>query len=165
VVFGMITRVVAVRETAGYGEMITAMRRWLVSACRVLDHPDQVIAVVSGRACCPTDRLGTIHRGNWVRAGGRHSERAKAAGADAAELMGAPPVTVGPNASVAGAARPLGERGSGLRWSIRPGGWVGIVSRADVMGVIHRPDRQIRNDVMHKRSSPGCSRSIRVRSR
>jgi CBS domain-containing protein len=57
--------------------------------------------------------------GGSLRASGRRGERAKAAGETAAELMSAPPVTIGPGAGVADAARLMFEHGSnGCRWSM-----------------------------------------------
>src|SRR5215472_2605394 len=48
--------------TAGYREIITAMRWWQVSGCRVLVHSDQVIGVVPGRTlAAQRDGPGTVY--------------------------------------------------------------------------------------------------------
>jgi hypothetical protein len=61
--------------------------------------------------------------GRSLHASGRRGERAKAAGETVAELMSAPPITIGPGASVADAAR---------------------------LSVFTRPGSQIRGDVLQQ---------------
>lgn len=74
--------------------------------------------------------------GRPVRASCRRGERAKAAGATAAELMSTPPVTISPDASVADAAKPMYDRGvKRLPVGGSVGQIAGIVSRIDVLSV------------------------------
>jgi CBS domain-containing protein len=149
----MSTPVVAVRDTAGYKDIIIALRQWRVSACPVLDAQGRVIGVVSEadlllREVGPEPFTGP---GRSLRASGRRGERAKAAGETAAELMSTPPVTIGPGASVADAARLMYERGvKRLPVVDNTGQLVGIVSRIDVLSVFTRPDAQIRDDVQRQ---------------
>lgn len=71
-----------------------------------------------------------------MRASCRRSERAKAAGATAAELMSTPPVTISPDASAADAAKPMYDRGvKRLPVVDSAGQLAGIVSRIDVLSV------------------------------
>ena len=51
----MATKVVAVRENASYKEILTAMGRFRISACPVLDSAGQVIGVVSEADLLPKE--------------------------------------------------------------------------------------------------------------
>ncbi|MGE5288633.1 MAG: CBS domain-containing protein [Micromonosporaceae bacterium] len=147
----MTTNVVAVRETAGYKTIVIAMRSGRMSAFPVLDAADRVVGVVSEADLLLKEaRPGSVTRpGRPVLAVGRRGPRAKAAGVTASELMSTPPVTIGPDASVAEAARLMYERGvKRLLVVDGVGRLAGIVSRADVLSVFTRPDSQIRDDVI-----------------
>jgi CBS domain-containing protein len=149
----MTTSVVAIGESAGYKDIITAMRQRRVSACPVLDGTGRVIGVVS-EADLLLKEVGPepfIGPGRSVRASGRRGERAKAAGLTAAELMSTPPVTISPDASVGEAAKLMYDRGvKRLPVVDSTGQLAGIVSRIDVLSVFTRPDGQIRDEVMQK---------------
>lgn len=149
----MTTSVVAIGETAGYKDIITAMRERRVSACPVLDLAGRVIGVVS-EADLLLKEVGPepfIGPGRSLRASGRRGERAKAAGVTASELMSTPPVTISPDASVAEAAKLMYDRGvKRLPVVDSAGQLAGIVSRIDVLSVFTRPGGQIRDDVMQK---------------
>ena len=149
----MTTTVVAVRETAGYKHIVSAMRRHGVSAFPVLDADDHVIGVISEadlllKEVGPEPFTGPAES---VLATGRRGERAKAAGLTAAELMTRPAVTIGSDASVADAAKLMyARRVRRLPVVEDDGRLVGIVSRVDVLSVFDRPDSQIRDEVMKK---------------
>ncbi|MGE5290920.1 MAG: CBS domain-containing protein [Micromonosporaceae bacterium] len=147
----MTRNVVAVRETARYKTIVTAMRSGRMSAFPVLDAAEHVVGVVS-EADLLLKEVGlepfTGPRKS-VLATGRRGERAKAAGVTAAELMSKPAVTIGPDASVAEAARLMYERRvKRLPVVDSTGRLAGIVSRVDVLSVFTRPDGQIRGDVI-----------------
>lgn len=147
----MTTSVVAVGESTGYKDIISAMIGRRISACPVLDGTGRVIGVVS-EADLLLKELDPEHfdgPGASLRASGRRGERAKASGMTAAELMSAPPVTIGPAASVAEAARLMHRYGvKRLPVVDADGQLAGIVSRLDVLSVFTRPDDQIRADVL-----------------
>ena len=149
----MATRVVAVREDATYKDILTAMRKYRISACPVLDAAGHVVGVVSEADLLPKE-IGLqpfSGPGRLLRASGRRGERMKAAGLTAAELMSAPAVTIGPEASVTEAARQMYERGvKRLPVVNEAGRLIGIVSRIDVLSVFARLDSQIRDEVIHK---------------
>jgi CBS domain-containing protein len=149
----MTTDVVAIRESARYKDILTAMRQWRVSACPVLDVVGRVIGVVS-EADLLLKEVGSepfTGPGRSLRASGRHGERAKAAGVTAAGLMSTPPVTISPDASVAEAAKLMYGRGvKRLPVVDGAGQLAGIVSRIDVLSVFARPDAQIRDDAWQK---------------
>ena len=142
--------VVAVRETAGYRDIIAVMRRRGVSALPVLDLADHLVGVVS-EADLLLKEVGLEGLAGDLMATGRRGERAKAAGVTAADLMSRPAVTIGPGESVAAAARRMHDR----RLKRLPvvddaGRLVGIVSRVDVLSVFDRPDNEIRDEVVKK---------------
>jgi CBS-domain-containing membrane protein len=147
----MTRSVVAVRETAGYKDIVKVMRRRRVSAFPVLDSADHVVGVVSEadlllkEAVVASASTGTVPP--W--AAGRKKERAKATGVAAAELMTRPAVTIGPDATVAAAARLMYSRHvKRLPVVDATGRLVGIVSRVDVLSVFGRPDEQIRAEAI-----------------
>jgi CBS domain-containing protein len=149
----MATKVVAVRENASYKEILTAMGSFRISACPVLDSAGQVIGVVSEADLLPKE-IGQepfSGPGRLLRSSGRHGELAKAAALTAAELMSAPPITIGPEASVTEAARQMHECGvKRLPVVSQDGQLVGIVSRIDVLSVYARPDSQLRDEVIRE---------------
>ena len=79
----------------------------------------------------------------------RHSDRAKAAGLTAGELMSRPAITIGPEASAAEAASLMHARHvRRLPVVTRDGHLAGIVSRTDLLGVYDRPDENIRHEIV-----------------
>jgi len=87
--------------------------------------------------------------GGGSSAGDRRTARAKAAGDTAAELMTAPAVTVGPEVSVAEAAKLLDRHGiKRLPVVDDAGRLVGIASRADLLKVFLRSDEDIHREVL-----------------
>jgi CBS domain-containing protein len=155
----MTTNVVAIPESAGFKDIVIAMRQRRVSAFPVLDAAGRVTGVVS-EADLLAKEVGPepfVGPGGLLRATGRRAERAKAAGVTAADLMSTPPVTIGPDASVAEAARLMYERGvKRLPVVDEDGRLAGIISRVDVLSVFPRPDEQIRAEVQQRISGAGA---------
>lgn len=85
------------------------MREWHVSAFPVLDSADHVIGMLP-EADLLLKQVGQEGPAGHLLACGAVGERAKAAGVTAAELMTAPAVTIGPQDSVAVAARRMYDR-------------------------------------------------------
>jgi CBS domain-containing protein len=128
----MTRRVVSVREDASFKEMADMLRRIRISAFPVVNGANRVIGVVS-----EADLL--------VR------EEEKATGVTAADLMTCPAITVGPDASVAEAARIMYDRRVKRLPVVDPAGrLLGIISRADVLAVFSRPDEEIRDEIVHR---------------
>jgi CBS domain-containing protein len=144
----MTTHVVAVRENATYKEMAAKLREFRVSAFPVLDDGNKVIGVVSETDLLTKEALEYSVPG--VMGGILHGrERAKAAAVSAAELMTRPAVTISPRESVSRAARLMYSRKlKRLPVVDDDGRLVGIVSRADLLGVFSRPDAEIRHDII-----------------
>jgi CBS-domain-containing membrane protein len=140
--------VVSLRETAGYKDIIAVMRELHVSAFPVLDDADHLVGVVS-EADLLLKEVGQEALAGYLIASGRRGERAKAAGVTAAELMSRPAVTIGPDDSVAGAARLMHDRRvKRLPVVDDAGRLAGIVSRVDVLSVFGRPDDEIHDQVV-----------------
>jgi len=119
-----------------------------ISAVPVVDDEGHVLGVLS-----ETDLLHKItHQddaGDRRRLRRRHrTDRAKADGLSAAELMTSPAVTVGPDASLAEAAS-LMERNSVKRLPVvdERGELIGIVSRGDLIRVFTRSDADILREI------------------
>lgn len=139
--------VAAVRETAGYKDIIARMRERSISALPVLDAEDHLIGVVS-EADLLLKEVGLEALSGGLMSSGRRGERAKAAGVTAADLMTTPAWTIGPGESVAAAARRMHElRVKRLPVVDEAGRLVGIISRVDVLSVFGRPDDEIRDEV------------------
>jgi CBS domain-containing protein len=78
----------------------------------------------------------------------KQRQRAKAEGGVAADVMTAPPITVGIDASLAAAARLMQEKNVRRLVVVDAQGRIaGIVSRSDLLHVFLRPDEQVRNEV------------------
>jgi CBS domain-containing protein len=145
----MTTSVVAVRENADFKEMVSALRSRRVSAFPVLDAADRVIGVVSEADLLLKEAAPEPPPG-LVRLAWRLTERSKAAGVTAAEVMTRPAVTIGQDAPVAEAAQRMQSRRVKRLPVVDDGGRLrGIVSRADVLSVFERPDQQIWDDVVN----------------
>ena len=139
--------VVSVRETAEYKDIVAVMRELHVSAFPVLDEADHLVGVISEADLLLKEVAQEALDGHLVFAR-RRGDRAKAAGETAAELMSRPAVTIGPDDSVAAAARLMHDRRvKRLPVVDDTGRLVGIVSRADVLCVFDRPDTAIRDAV------------------
>lgn len=136
--------VVSVRETAEYKDIVSVLRELHVSAFPVLDAADHLVGVVS-EADLLLKEAGQEALGGYLISSGRRGEQAKAAAVTAAELMTTPAVTIGPDDSLADAARLMHDRHvKRLPVVDQAGRLVGIVSRVDLLGVFDRPDSQIR---------------------
>ena len=149
----MTRSVAAVRETAGYKEIITIMQRRHISSLPVLDAADRVVGLVSEadllfKEVGPEPFTGPA---GSLLATGRRGERAKAAAVTAGELMSQPAVTIGPDATLAEAAKMMyARRVKRLPVVDDADRLIGIISRIDVLSVFGRPDEQIRDDVIKK---------------
>jgi len=142
----MTTQVVAVRRAASFKEMVVTMRDSRVSAFPVLDDAGRVIGVVS-EADMLNKEADLASGPGTLSSLLRFGDREKAAGVTAAELMTRPPVTIGPDAPVAEAARLMRDRRvKRLPVISQTGHLIGIISRADVLRIFARPDADIRRE-------------------
>jgi CBS domain-containing protein len=146
----MTTYVVAVRLNATYKEMAARLREFRVSAFPVLDDNNKVVGVVSEADLLTKEALEySVPGGMGGILHGR--EKAKAAAVVAADLMTKPAVTIGPQEPVSHAAKLMYSRKiKRLPVVDDDGRLIGIVARADVLGVYSRPDAEIRRDIIEK---------------
>jgi len=142
----MTTQVVTVGTAASFKEMVVKMRESGVSALPVVDGEGRVIGVVS-EADMLNKEAGLDTEPGELSSLLRFTEREKAAGVTAAELMTKPPVTIGPSAPLTEAARLMRDRRVKRLPVINDTGLlIGIISRADALRVFARPDADIRRD-------------------
>jgi CBS domain-containing protein len=141
--------VVTVDEHASFKDVAMLLTERRVSAVPVLDREGRVLGIVSEADLLLKEEFPEGSASKRLFQGRRQRiDRAKAAGDTAAELMTAPAVTVGPDASVAEAARLLYRHGIKRLPVVDPAGpLLGIVSRADLLKVFLRPDADIAADV------------------
>jgi CBS-domain-containing membrane protein len=141
--------VVTVDEHASFKDVATLITENRVSAVPVLDREGRVLGIVSEADLLLKEEFPEGPASRRLFQGRRQRiDRAKAAGDTAAELMTAPAVTVGPDASVAEAARLLDRHGIKRLPVVDPAGpLLGIVSRADLLKVFLRSDADIATEV------------------
>lgn len=142
----MTSDVVTVGPGTPYKEVVERLRERRVSAVPVVDADRRVIGIVSeADLLVKEERPGGRPGGPLVDP---HGEAAKAEARNAAALMTAPAVTVGPEATLTEAAR-LMHRKHVKRLPVvdADGRLVGIVSRADLLQVFLRSDESIAREV------------------
>jgi CBS domain-containing protein len=156
----MTTSVVFVRKDASFKDMAAMLRSRRVSAFPVLDDTDRVIGVVSAGDLLV--KVAVQAEGTSLLAALRHvREDDKAAGITAADLMTAPAITVGPDASVAQAARLMYDhKVKRLPVVNAAGHLLGIISRVDVLAVFSRSDADVRNEITQA-VLPGIAAAVR----
>lgn len=148
----MVTDVIAVRADASFKEIAARLRERHVSAFAVLDADDKVIGVVSEADLLPKEALKAGYEGHrGPLAGLRHrTEREKATGLTAADLMSRPPVTVGPFDLVSHAAHLMYDHEITSLPVVNRGRLAGMITRADVLRVFSRADADIRWEIRDK---------------
>jgi CBS domain-containing protein len=148
----MTPEVVTAGEQASFKEIAATMAEHRVSALPVLDEDGRVAGIVSEADLLLKEELPEGPAGGRLFQGHRQRvQRAKAAGATAAELMTAPAVTIGPDATVTEAARLLHRHGIKRLPVVDPAGpLLGIVSRADLLKVFLRSDAEVAQEIRRK---------------
>jgi CBS domain-containing protein len=146
----MSTHVIAARKGASFKEMAEKLREHRVSAFPVVDHDGKVIGVVSEADLLTKEALdgGLAGMPGMISGILQRKEEERASGLTAGDLMTHPAVTVQPDDSVEHAARLMyTRRVKRLPVTDAAGHLVGIISRADVLGVYSRPDEEIRKEI------------------
>ncbi len=143
---------VAVRADASFKEIAARLRERHAAAFPVLDADDKVIGVVSEADLLPKEALEAGHEGHrGPLAGPRHrAEREKAVGLTASDVMSRPPVTIGAYDLVSHAAHVMYDRSLSCLPVVDDGRLIGLITRADVLGVYGRADADIRWEVLDK---------------
>jgi CBS domain-containing protein len=143
----MTTRVVALRKDADYKEIVTALRRYRVSACPVIDDANRLIGLVSEADLLYKQTDPDLPTGK-VRLAWRLGEHSKATAVTAEELMTAPAIAIHAGAPIAEAAR-LMQDNQIKRLPVigNDGALVGILTRSDVLSIFERPDADIWDEI------------------
>jgi CBS domain-containing protein len=150
----MSTHPISVTKDLSFKEMAARLRELKVSGFPVLDDNGKVIGVVSEADMLLKEALGGGYHGvrGMIAAAAHRTERRKAGGVTAGDLMTSPAVTVAAEDTVEHAAALMYTRCipaglTGFPWSTRAGRLAGIISRADVLAVFDRPDEEIRAEI------------------
>ena len=147
----MTSRVIWMEQDTSFTVIAAALEQYRVSAFPVLNPAGEVVGVVSEADLLAKLALGgEDHMPGMI--GGilhHHQQLEKARATTAGDLMTAPPVTVSPQDTVEDAARVMYlRRVKHLPVVDADHHLVGIVSRADVLSVFTRADKDIRDEVM-----------------
>lgn len=146
----MTPTVVAVELDAQFKEIVTAMKKWQVTAMPVLEREGRVAGVVSEADLLAKEELRDTEP-TLIGQRERLADYAKAGAVTARDLMSAPAVTVGAGATLPQAAR-LMARHKVKRLPVvdEQGLLRGIVSRSDLLKVFLRTDEDIADEVRHE---------------
>ncbi|MQA79647.1 MAG: CBS domain-containing protein [Streptosporangiales bacterium] len=153
----MTTDVATVPADAGFRQIVQMLAERNVSGLPVVDAGLHVIGVVSEADLLPKEAYkDEVRRTRSVRAFLRprrwwrdRADRRRAAGDTARVLMSTPAITIEPDRTIAEAARLLaGHRIKRLPVVDSRNILVGIVSRADLVGVFLRSDDDIRQEIL-----------------
>jgi CBS-domain-containing membrane protein len=145
----MTWEVVSIDEETSFKEMAALMAEYRVSALPVLDDDGRVVGIVSEADLLLKEEFPEgPPQGRLFEGRRRRETRTKAAGDTAVELMTSPATTIGPDASIAEAARLLHRHRIKRMPVVDPAGpLLGIVSRADLLKVFLRADADIAAEV------------------
>lgn len=147
----MTTDVGTVDERTPFKEIARLLATRRVSAVPVVDDDGRVVGVVSETDLLRKEEHQAPWRSRRLANRGTLSERRKAAGTVAAELMTAPPVCIGLGASLPTAARAMTDHDVTRLIVLNPDGRIaGIVTRSDLLRVFLTPDEQIRQRVTRR---------------
>jgi CBS domain-containing protein len=149
----MTTTVVSVAPSTPVPDVAATLYTAAVRALPVLD--DGVLLGVISEAdllagIAATEQATEQPERRWWRP--RHIHRGvpvpRPGARTAGELMSAIPVTIGPDATVAAAARLMREQGVSWLPVLEAGRLVGVLGRSDLLTVFLRPDAEIRSEVV-----------------
>jgi CBS-domain-containing membrane protein len=146
----MTTDVVTIRDTCGYKEIVETLADHGLSAVPVVDDDHRVIGVVSEADLLhKMEYPGGVPHARLLERKRVRTARDKAGADDAAHLMTAPAVVVGPDTSVGAAAKLMdAEHVKRLPVVDDAGRIVGVVSRKDLLGLYLRDDEDLRREVV-----------------
>ena len=143
----MATSVVAVDRATPYKEIARLLAEHRISGMPVLKMGREVAGVVTEADLLTAQgktarRLRAAHRLGWLSRTERHPALT------AGDLMTAPAITIGPNATIPAAARQMTSHHVRLLPVVDDDGKaIGVVSRRDLLTVFLRPDEEIAADV------------------
>jgi len=145
----MTTDVIAARPDTPFRELAEMLTSRHISAVPVVDVQGLVVGVVS-EADLMLKEIIDPHHGHFESAV-QKSERRKADGVLASDLMSSPAITIDPAALLAQAAHVLHDRGvKRLPVVDDDGRLLGIVTRGDLLAVFMRRDEEIRKEIIQE---------------
>jgi CBS domain-containing protein len=140
----MTRKVVVVNDSTPFKEVVRRMQESRVSALPVVDADGRLVGIVSEGDLILKEDPGLEGEGYVFESRRHRTERQKAAGLVAAQLMTTPVITVGPDATLGEAARLMHRHAVKRLPVVGPEGTVlGIVSRADLLKIFLREDAEI----------------------
>ena len=142
---------ISVTRDASFKELAVRLFELGVSGFPVVDGDGKVIGVVSEADMLAKEALQDGYHGlrGMISAATHRTERRKAGGVTAGDLMTCPAVTVGADDTVEHAAALMYDRGlKRLPVVDAAGKLVGIISRVDVLAVFDRLDEEIRDEII-----------------
>ena len=148
----MTTSVLSVPVDTPFTEVARVLFTGDVRAVPVLDRDGALLGVVSEGDLLATAERGDPlpgHSGPWQRLLRRRyaADTGRAGATTAGGLMTSPVTTIGPDATVAQAARCMRQHRLGWLPVVDGGRLVGILGRSDLLTVFSRPDDEIRDEV------------------
>ncbi|MHA6794247.1 CBS domain-containing protein [Pseudonocardia bannensis] len=144
----MTTNVLRARPAMPLKELARVLAEHEVSALPVLDADDRVIGMVSERDVLAKQGRPSPGRPHWWQPRRARAEIRRAAGDTVGQVMTTGPVTVGPDAPLAQAARLMADHEvKRLPVVDDHGALLGIVSRGDLMKAYLRTDEDIKTEV------------------
>jgi CBS domain-containing protein len=148
----MTTEVITAPDDASFAEVAAVLAGRRISAVPIVDRFDAVVGVVSWTDL--RDKIDVGEPGDNVRVGWWRRwapQLLRWPGGAAVQVMSAPPLTIGPDASLPAAARVMYRRNVGRLLVIDSNGRLrGIVTRSDLLRVHARLDAVIRDEVMQR---------------
>lgn len=147
--------VVVVHPQTPFKEIVRRMHEARVSGLPVLGQDGRPIGIVSEADLILKEEPELDEAARLFEGRHRRTDRQKAAGLVAREVMTSPVVTIGPTASLGEAARVMHRRGiKRLPVVDEEGRLVGILTRSDLLTVFLREDadieREVRGDVIRR---------------
>ena len=153
--------VVVAHPQTPFKEIVRRMREARVSALPVLDDDGRLVGIVSEADLILKEDPELDETARLFEGRHRRTDRQKAAGLFARELMTSPVVTIGPNESLGEAAR-LMHRRQVKRLPVvdEEGRIVGILARSDLLTVFLREDAEIEREVREEIGRASCRERV-----
>jgi CBS domain-containing protein len=149
----MTRRVTTVQVATPFKDVARLLAEHKISAVPVLDGDGQLVGIVSEADLLRKEQYHEDALPTRRRFGSRRERvlRAKALGDFAGDVMTAPAITIGPEATVVEAAKLMIEQNvKRLPVVDADGCLLGIVSRADLLWVFLRPDDEIAEEIRYE---------------
>lgn len=148
----MTTDLITAPDESSLGDIAAMLTAHQIGAVPIVDRFNVAIGIVSwtdiGETIERAEQRSPTTRG-WLRRRGRSQSHWR--GRAATEVMTAPPVTIGPDASLSAAGRVMHRRGVGRLLVVdHDNRLVGVVTRRDLLKVHNRLDAVIRDEVLQR---------------